>query len=85
MKAEMTALEMARKYGWAEVTVHLGVGHFTVAGRTRVIETGGQGNAVWVDKLALDFGTAVAVDPMGEESAVVSVFCQNQKNLIRDS
>ena len=80
MKTEMTALEMARKYGWAEVTVHLGVGHFTISGRTKVIETGGNGNAVWVDKLALDFGTIVNVEPMGNEGAAVSIFIiQNKK------
>ena len=58
MKTEMTAIEMARQYGWAEVTVHLNFdgsysGHFNVAGRTRIIEGSGHGDAVWVDKLAL--------------------------------
>lgn len=84
MKTEMTAIEMARKFGWAEVTVTLRFdgaysGHFTVAGRTRIIEGSGHGDAVWVDNLALRFNTVVSVSPVGSDGATVSVYSPHQQ------
>jgi hypothetical protein len=85
MITEMTAIEMARKYGWAEVTVFLDygsgyAGHFTVGGRTRIIENS-NADAVWVGNLALKFDTVVSVETVAE-GAVVSVHSLHQSKMV---
>lgn len=78
---KMTALEMAEKFTWAEVTVHFHdeenryFGHVTLAGKTRIIRaTDNVGQAVWVDKLALGFDKIVDVSQETAEGCVVKVY-----------
>lgn len=74
----MTALEMAQKYKWANVTVSLDFGsghcgHITVEGQVRIVE--GYGTTVRVGTLALYHNTIVSVnEEIGSDGARVDVY-----------
>jgi hypothetical protein len=70
---EITALEMAKKFPWAEVTLLFHDGHITVVGKTRIVDKQSPGNAVWVNNLCLGFNTLCKVEPVGTEGCNVTV------------
>jgi hypothetical protein len=82
---KMTALEMAHKYDWAQVTVSLNYGngycgHVIVEGRTRIVTSPtDEGSAVWVGALALKLDTMVYIKSDNGNGAEVSVNSFYQK------
>ena len=88
---KMTALEMAQKYGWAQVTVSLDYssgycGHVIVEGKTRIITAPtDSGSAVWVGNLALKFDTMVCIRGDNGNGAEVSVNSFHQNTTVHQN
>jgi hypothetical protein len=69
----MTALEMAEKFKWVDMTVHFCGGHVSIDGATRIVN--GDHCSVWVGKVCLNHDTIVSVrETIGKEGAKVSVY-----------